>query len=206
MCSDNLLSFVFPNSVLTNPFQCLSRSILAPTIAQIFDYNRRLLARLPGTDRTYLAADFIKESEDQSTVPPTALLDYLSLHPPPGLPPPTLTLKTSAMCQMLRNFSVDRGLVKNTWVVITHLGAHLIAVKNLLEDGVTTDDILLPRITFTAMLPSGHTLLRKQFPLAVKYATTFNSCQGLTLDQIGTDLTRPVLLNGQLYTVLSRVR
>ena len=44
MCSDNLLSFVFSNSVLTNPFQCLSRSILAPTNAQISNYNCRLLA------------------------------------------------------------------------------------------------------------------------------------------------------------------
>ena len=204
--SEDLLSFVFPDTVLTNPFLCLSRSILAPTNAQISDYNRRLLARLPGADRTYLAADFIKESEDQSTVPPAALLDYLSLHPPPSLPPPTLTLKTGAMCRMLRNFSVDRGLVKNARVVVTHLGAHLIAVQKLLEDGLTTDDILLPRITFTATLPSGHTLLRKQFPLAVAYATTFNSCQGLTLDRLGADLTRPVFSHGQLYTALSRVR
>ena len=205
-CRDDLLSFVFPDDILCNPFLSLSRSILAPTNAQIAEYNRRMLARLPGAEKTYLAADFIKESDDQSTVPPTALLDYLSLHPPPSLPPPTLSLKTGAVCRMLRNFSVDRGLVKNARVVVSHLGAHVIAVKKLLEDGVTTDDILLPRITFTASLPSGHTLLRKQFPLSLAYATTFNSCQGLTLDRLGADLTRPVFSHGQLYTALSRVR
>lgn len=106
---------------------------------------------------------------------------------------------------MLRNFSIDRGLVKNARVVITHLGRHLIAVKKLLQDGITTEEILLPRISFTASLPSGHTLLRKQFPLTLAYVT-FNSCQGLTLDRLGADLTQPVFSHGQLYTALSRVR
>ncbi|KIM52666.1 hypothetical protein SCLCIDRAFT_140708, partial [Scleroderma citrinum Foug A] len=49
-------------------------------------------------------------------------------------------------------------------------------------------------------------LHRKQFPLAPAYATTFNSCQGLTLDCVGIDLTRPVFSHGQLYTALSRIR
>jgi hypothetical protein len=49
-------------------------------------------------------------------------------------------------------------------------------------------------------------LLRCQFPLAPAYATTFNSCQGLTLDIVGVDLTRPVFSHGQLYTALSRIR
>src|ERR1700761_8255891 len=34
----------------------------------------------------------------------------------------------------------------------------------------------------------GRTLLRRQFPLAPAYATTFNSCQGLTLDIVGSDI------------------
>ncbi|KIM65900.1 hypothetical protein SCLCIDRAFT_54687, partial [Scleroderma citrinum Foug A] len=49
-------------------------------------------------------------------------------------------------------------------------------------------------------------LLRRQFPLAPAYATTFNSCQGLTLDRIGLDLTIPVFSHGQLYTAMSRIR
>ncbi|KIK20946.1 hypothetical protein PISMIDRAFT_104802, partial [Pisolithus microcarpus 441] len=44
-----------------------------------------------------------------------------------------------------------------------------------------------------------------QFPLAPTYATTFNSCQGLTLDRVGIDLTSPVFSHGQLYTALSHV-
>ena len=50
------------------------------------------------------------------------------------------------------------------------------------------------------------TVQRRQFPLRLAYATTFNSCQGLTLDRVVLDLTIPVLAHGQLYTSLSRVR
>jgi len=38
------------------------------------------------------------------------------------------------------------------------------------------------------------------------YASTFHSCQGLTLDYVGIDLTTPVFTHGQLYTALSQVR
>ena len=68
------------------------------------------------------------------------------------------------------------------------------------------EDILIPRITFTTDLPSGFHLCRLQFPLAPAYATTFNSCQGMTLEILGVDLTRPVFSHGQLYTALSHIR
>ncbi|KIO00511.1 hypothetical protein M404DRAFT_152443 [Pisolithus tinctorius Marx 270] len=109
----------------------------------------------------------------------------------------------------MRNFSIDQGLVKNCRVVIIATSQRLITVHIINEHDNTesiTDDILIPRITFTASLHSGHTLLRRQFPLAPAYATTFNSCQGLTLDTVGIDLTRPVFSHGQLYTALSCIR
>jgi hypothetical protein len=62
---------------------------------------------------------------------------------------------------------------------------------------------LVPRIAFTRSHSSGHTLLWHQFPLAPAHATTFNGCQGLTLDMLGMDLTQPVSSHGQLYTVFT---
>ena len=53
---------------------------------------------------------------------------------------------------------------------------------------------------------SNWTVQRRQFPLRLAYAATFNSCQGLTLDRVVLDLTKPVFAHGQLYTSLSRVR
>ncbi|KAJ3010344.1 hypothetical protein NUW54_g2511 [Trametes sanguinea] len=87
------------------------------------------------------------------------------------------------------------------------LGRRLITVRLLRSNnGSNPTDILLPRITFTTTLTSGHTLLRCQFPLAPAYATTFNSCQGLTLDVVGVDLIHAVFAHGQLYTAFSRIR
>ena len=50
------------------------------------------------------------------------------------------------------------------------------------------------------------TVIRKQFPLRLAYATTFNSCQGLTLAKTAVDLRIDPFAHGQLYTALSRVR
>ena len=126
------------------------------------------------------------------------------------MPDHTLLIKLGGVYRLLRNFSVNRGLVKNTRVVVTGIGQKLITVHLLKPvSGIFSpdhEDLLLPHITFKETLPSGHTLLRKQFPLAPAYASTFHSCQGLTLDSVGIDLTQPVFTHGQLYTALSRVR
>jgi len=46
----------------------------------------------------------------------------------------------------------------------------------------------------------------KHFPLRLAYATTFNRCQGLTLDRAVLDLHISPFTHGQLYTSISRVR
>ena len=108
---------------------------------------------------------------------------------------------------MLRNLSLDHGLVKNVHVVVVGLGNQLIIVRLLRGtggvDAIDSEDILIPRIMFVTQLSSGYTLVRKQFPLAPTYTATFDGCQGLMLDRIGVDLMREVFSHGQLYTALS---
>ena len=113
------------------------------------------------------------------------------------------------VCRGCSNFSVEQQMVKNVRVVVTEVGTRLISVRLIREgrvDSRRSEDILIPRISFSHQLPSGHTLFRKLFPLAPAYATMFNSCQRLTLDRVALDLTRPMLSHGQLYTVLTRVQ
>jgi hypothetical protein len=159
---------------------------LAPTNFQVDSYNTSILQSIDGTGQIYLAADSLKEVGDLGLTAPDSILDYVAKYPPPGLPPHSLTIKSNAVFRLLRNLSVDRGLVKNVRVVIVHTGTRLITVRLLKGiagtiNHIDEEDILIPRINFTSTLPSGHTLLRRQFPLAPAYATTFNSCQGLTL-------------------------
>lgn len=206
---EDLIDFVYPPNVIVDPKSCLKHAILCPTNAQVNNYNHIMTSHVEGTQRTYLAADSLQEANDTGLIPPDSVLDYFASHTPPGLPSHSLTIKVNAIYRLMRNFSIDLALVKNSHVIVIGVGARLITVRILrdLADGTSLDanDIIIPCICFTHTLQSGHTLLRHQFPLAPAYATTFNSCQGLTLDCVGIDLTTPVFSHGQLYTAMSHI-
>jgi ATP-dependent DNA helicase PIF1 len=206
---EDVIRFVYPPDILLNSAACLKRSILTPTNHQVDTYNNEILKRIYGEERTYLAADSLKEVNSAGLVSPNSALDYIAKQTPPGLPSHTLTVKVNGIYRLIHNFSIDCGLVKNVRVIMTEVSNRLITVRLLkIWNGILhteEDDILIPRISFTYVLPSGHTLLRRQFPFAPGYATTFNSCQGLNLDAVGVDVTTPVFSHGQLYTALSRI-
>src|SRR6266550_4982947 len=204
--AEQLIDSVFPNILLSQPINCVTRSILAPTNAQVNMYNTEILRRCDGREQTYFASDSLEEAENAGIPPCDSILDYVACHTPDGMPAYSLTIKQGCVYRLLRNFSVDNGLVKNSRLLITNLGRRIITTRLLQNNRVGEEDILIPRIPFTTILKSRHQLKRRQFPLTAAYATTFNSCQGLTLDRIGVDLTRPVFSHGQLYTALSRVR
>jgi len=208
-----LIDFTFPPHILRNPTLCFRRAILAPTNTQVLHYNSQILGRLAGDATLYKSFDTIKEVDDVGLLdidPDKLIADSQNrfIH---GLPPHRLHLKVNSVCRILRNLSVHRALVRNRCVVVVHLGNRIVTVRQLHErpDGQVVqdgEDILLPRITFLHDLRSGHTLVRRQFPIDLAYSTTFNSCQGLTLDKVAVDVTTPVFSHGQLYTALSRIR
>ena len=109
----------------------------------------------------------------------------------------------------MRNMSVKKGLVKNAQVLIKDLRPHYTMVSVLDDNGheMTAEATLIPRINFEFEPPyTNFTILRKQLALRLAYATTFNSCQGLTLDRVAIDFRTDVFAHGQLYTALSRIR
>ncbi|KIO21906.1 hypothetical protein M407DRAFT_28545 [Tulasnella calospora MUT 4182] len=183
-----IIDFVYPLEVLAAPEACLTRSILALTHVQVNMYNTDIKDRL----------------EDQ------AILDFVARHTPPGVSNAQLVLQKGAIVCLMRNFSIARGLVKNMRVVVVDVGNHLVTIRHLIATGgvncVDEELLLIPHIIFSHPLPSGHTLQCKQSPLTLGYATTFSSCQGLTLDRMGIDLTKPVFSHEQLYTALSRIK
>ena len=206
----HLIDYIFPAEILLTPDHCSLQSILTPTNRQIDVYNTAILDHLTGPQHIYFAADTVK-NVDSDMACPTSLLNYVKKQTPPGLPPYVLPIKVGGVYRLLRNLSLSRNMVKNARVVVTQVGDRVLSVC-LLGKGnanISSDhsEVLLPRITFTATMPStNHTVLRKQFPLAAAYATIFNSCQGLTLERVAIDLTRAVFTHGQLYTAFSRVR
>ena len=46
---------------------------------------------------------------------------------------------------------------------------------------------------------------RRQFPVRLRFAMTFNKSQGQSVKHVGLDLRRPVFTHGQFYVGVSRV-
>ncbi|KAH6982409.1 hypothetical protein EDB80DRAFT_529380, partial [Ilyonectria destructans] len=120
-------------------------------------------------------------------LPSAIISDYLSMLDEPGVPPHELHLKEGAVCALMRNLFIDKGLVKNARIRILHLGRRLIYIQVLRTPTIRREDVefYLPRISFDFQpRMTNWTVQRRQFPLRLAYATTFNSCQGLTLDRV----------------------
>ncbi|KAJ7443134.1 hypothetical protein FB451DRAFT_1057113, partial [Mycena latifolia] len=62
--------------------------------------------------------------------------------------------------------------------------------------------VLTLRIIFSATKLCGPP---KTSSISTRYATTFNGCQGVTVQKLGLDLRRSVFSHGQLYSAMTRV-
>jgi DNA helicase Pif1-like protein len=183
-----------------------------------YNFTGLVIAKANRAAGTYHSHDTIKELDDASFhLPVGAESDILATMHEPGVPPADLKLKVGCIASVMRNLSIEDGLVKNARVQVVSLHPNVVRVRLLPQGAIRarapgteqTDmpTFYLPRITFELKPRNTNwTVKRRQFPLRLAYATTFNSCQGLTLDRVVLDLTKPVFAHGQLYTSLSRVR
>jgi len=99
------------------------------------------------------------DSESDVLPTPDAILDYVSKVRPNGMPDHTLLIKLGGVYRLLRNFSVDRGLVKNICVVVTGIGRKLITVHVLKSVGGMCQGLSRPKLLVLRLLlgrsPSG---------------------------------------------------
>ena len=142
---------------------------------------------------TYYSQDCIKEGNHYPlNLHGDVLQDYLAMLHELGIPPHKLDLKVGAICTIQRNLSTEKGLVKNARVIIQELNRYSIKVGVLPRPHAVNQDIQgfpLSRINFEFNPNrSSWTVVQRQFPLRLAYATTFNSSQGLTLDRAVIDL------------------
>ncbi|KAG2346700.1 hypothetical protein BDR05DRAFT_928203 [Suillus weaverae] len=93
----------------------------------------------------------------------------------PGIPPHRLDFKINSIWTILRNLSIEKDLIRHARVQITALYHRFVGVQ-LLNN---LENHCIPCITFSFNpYRSSWTVNRKQFPLRLAYATTFNGCQG----------------------------
>ncbi|THH05790.1 hypothetical protein EW146_g9808 [Bondarzewia mesenterica] len=180
---------------------CFNRAFLSPLHTFVDDFNFLALNAHPNDEQLYYSSDALQEAD--STDVPELLLDYFTQLKHPAVPAHELALKVGTICTIERNLAVDKKLVHNARVEVVNLRQRSVDVRVIGDTEVHS----LPRILFAFNPPySSWTVTQRQFPLRVAYATTFNSCLGLTLDRIVVDIHMCVFAHGQLYTALSRVR
>ena len=125
--------------------------------------------------RDLFSSDVVKEVDQTHLNAPELTSDHLAMLTEPGVPPHQLPLKENAIAAIQRILSVPNALVRNARVRIVTLHRRIIEVQ-LLDDGTIH---CIPRICFS--FNAAHcswTILRRQCPLRLAYATTFNGCQG----------------------------
>ncbi|KAE8223321.1 hypothetical protein CF326_g8209 [Tilletia indica] len=196
--------FLFPIEVLENATVSSRRAFLSPYNVDVAEFNKNVLDSLPGRPAAYTSFDHLKgeDSLAEDDVPlasPEVLHELLAS----GIPAHEIELKVGAMILIMRNLSAEKGLVKNAKAVVLKTSARVVVIR-LLE---TRQSFTLPRITFEFQ-PTGFpfTVVRKQIPVRLAYALTFNGCQGATLDRAVVDGRLPIFAHGQRYASVSRCR
>jgi hypothetical protein len=98
-----------------------------------------------------------------SSLKTDTLLDpsHAAKYPITGLPPHTLDIKVGGLYRLLRNVSVDRGLVKNIRVEVRATGRDVVTVR-VLNGDPTSADLPIPRTCFKYQTPGKNaTLFRR---------------------------------------------
>lgn len=182
--------FLFPPKHLSNYLVCIQWAFLSPLSKDVNEFNKQILEILPEEKKVYFSYDSIAKSKDNKQFTHTdALADYLSLSHESGILSHKLELKFGCIYSLARNLSLKKVLVKNTRVVVRALHQYSVEIEvSTSQDGELHDHMFcLQGINFDFRPGFSPWIVRRQFPLQLAYATTFSSCQGLTLDRIVVD-------------------
>ncbi len=119
------------------------------------------------------------------------------------LPPSTLKLSVGAPILITRNLNPKMKISNGTKMIIKKISKNVIqAVYDFMGKPTNFD---IPRIEFkNDFLALPNVLIRKQFPIKLAFASTVHKSQGLSIENLGIDLTSPIFAHGQAYVAFSR--
>ena len=182
-----LISKVFPG--LHQGLDTIDSCILMPLNKDVNKINNFILQQFPGTDVTYLSADYFdptNEEEHDSETYPTEFLNELCPH---GLSTHRLTLKQGAPVIFIRNLSRMCGMMNGTRGVVESLHRHSLQIR-LLSGPFKGSSVPVPRINLeSGSDPNLHIkFTRRQFPLKLAWAMTINKSQGQTFKRVAVRL------------------
>ena len=167
------------------------RAILTTTNAIVDQINGDILQLLnPASHVTYHSVDSIDASSPQeSALWPQ---DFLNSLTPSGMPPHELVLAPGALIMLLRNLDPDAGLCNGVRAIVVHALPKVLDVL-LVSGSKAGTRAFIPRLELAPKNPDLPFILRRrQFPVKLAWAITFNKAQGQTLKQAGLYLQTPV--------------
>jgi len=220
---EDVMHFLYPPETLAAPDECIRNSFLSPFNFFVDMLDESMLERLGNEGGThyaristlpyyrptviYYSFDTIKD--DETPVPadlPAATMDFLSLQRESGILAHKFSPEEGCICTIMRNLDITQGLVKNHRVSVERLHEWVIKIR-LIDTSSPRQTFCIPRITFEYQPRNcPWTIQRRQFALRLAYATTYNRCQGLTLETVVLDLQTNVFSHAQLYHGVSPVR
>ncbi|KAK9873683.1 hypothetical protein WA026_023683 [Henosepilachna vigintioctopunctata] len=180
------------------------RTILCPKNEQCNSLNHRILTSLPGTVFTILSVDTLVTEDEEEKANFTE--EYLNSITPSGMPLHRLDLKVGVPVILLRNLSLQDGLINGTRLLVLAVSEFLLTAE-IVTGRFCGRKVLIPCMDLTSVdknIP--FVLRRRQFPVKLCFALTINKAQGQTFDRVGIYLETPVFSHGQLYVAFSRVR
>jgi hypothetical protein len=124
-----------------------------PLRIRVDEFSQLMMDRISGAGGRWTIFPCFScwEVEDSADQLPSAVeSDYFAMLNEPGVPPYRLQLKVGTICSIMRNLSIEKGLVKNARVRILELRRHIVQVKLLHSAASSPNDrsVYLPRINF----------------------------------------------------------
>ena len=139
--------------------------------------------------------------------------EFLNMCDSPGVPPHRFQLFKGCVAMVTRD--LDGRFQNGKRVIVTNIGHRSIEVldANIYDPKLHLehhyqpgDKAMIPRILFDwPHRQIGLSIQRRQFPLRLAYAETFNKSQGKTLKHAVIDIYNQLFAHGQLYVAFSRV-
>ncbi|CAG8833013.1 30692_t:CDS:2, partial [Gigaspora margarita] len=104
------ISFLYSENTIPHDDSLQQRAFLSPRNALVDDFNYRILNKLPGITHMYFSYDVVRENDEIINDHSVATPDYLTQLTYPGIPNHEIHLKIGAVCSVMRNISVEKGL------------------------------------------------------------------------------------------------
>lgn len=208
---DDLIAHVYGHAFWTLSRQELcSRAILATTNSCIDEINSLMLTLMSEGSKDpiidLIACDKQRTEDAAENGGLQVAPEILNAVSVPGVPKGTLRLCVGAPVIFLRNINMAVGMANGQKGTVTRINPRSVVVSFTDPRGVPVT-VTVPRIDFRLQTgPRGVHFARRQYPLALAFATTFHKCQGLTLDRVGVDLRNQPFAHGMSYVALSRAR